>query len=110
MLDKYDWRLPKITSQKFNVRIQVVCKKLGFDEHIKKTSYKGSDKTVEIFYKWQMIGSHTARRTYITLMSEKGMADHFIMAVTGIKDTKTLAKYKKLNKDNLFTASSLLWS
>jgi len=110
MLDKYDWRLPKITSQKFNVRIRVVCEKLGFDEHIKKTSYKGSDKTVEIFYKWQMIGSHTARRTYITLMSEKGMADHFIMAVTGIKDTKTLAKYKKLNNDNLFTASSFLWS
>ena len=110
MLDKYDWRLPKITSQKFNLRIQVVCEKLGFNEQIKKTSYKGSDKTVEILPKWKMIGSHTARRTYITLMSEKGMADHFIMAVTGIKDVKTLAKYKKLNKDNLFSVSSLFWT
>lgn len=110
MLNKYDWRLPKITSQKFNLRIQVVCEKLGFNEKIKKTSYKGSDKTVEVLPKWKMIGSHTARRTYITLMSEKGMADHFIMAVTGIKDIKTLAKYKKLNKDNLFSVSSLFWT
>lgn len=57
-----------------------------------------------------MIGSHTARRTYITLMSERGMADHFIMTVTGIKDPKTLNKYKKLNKTNLFKISGSLWT
>ena len=110
LLDKYDWRLPKISSQKFNVRIQAVCEKLEFNNEIKKTTYRGNDKTVEVLPKWRMIASHTARRTYITLMAEKGMADHFIMAVTGIKDAKTLSKYKKLNKNNLFKTSALLWS
>ena len=109
LLDKYDWRLPKISSQKFNVRMQSVCKDLGFDNEIKKTTYRGSQKTVELLPLWKMVASHTARRTYITLMAEKGMADHFIMAVTGIKDAKTLSKYKKLNKNNLFTISESLW-
>ncbi|MEJ6792894.1 MAG: phage integrase SAM-like domain-containing protein, partial [Lacinutrix sp.] len=109
LLDKYDWRLPKISSQKFNVRMQSVCKDLGFDNEIKKTTYRGSQKTIELLPLWKMVASHTARRTYITLMAEKGMADHFIMAVTGIKDAKTLSKYKKLNKNNLFTISESLW-
>lgn len=109
LLDKYEWRLPKISSQKFNIRIQAVCKNLGFNNEIKKTTYRGSQKTVELLPMWKMVASHTARRTYITLMAEKGMADHFIMAVTGIKDSKTLSKYKKLNKNNLFTISESLW-
>mgnify|MGYP003671052007 FL=1 len=109
LLDKYNWRLPKISSQKFNVRMQSVCKDLGFDNEIKKTTYRGSQKTIELLPLWKMVASHTARRTYITLMAEKGMADHFIMAVTGIKDVKTLIKYKKLNKNNLFTISESLW-
>ena len=109
LLEKYDWRLPKITSQKFNLRIQSVCKKLGFDEPIKKTSRKGKDIAVEILPKWKMVGSHTARRTYITLAAEKGMARHFIMAVTGIKDSKTLDKYIKLNLENLFKTSVFVW-
>lgn len=110
LLDKYDWKLPKISSQKFNVRMQSVCKNLGFNNEIKKTTYRGSQKTVELLPMWKMVASHTARRTYITLMAEKGMADHFIMAVTGIKDAKTLSKYKKLNKNNLFKTSALLWN
>ena len=109
LLDKYDWRLPKISSQKFNVRIQAVCKKLGFDEQIKKTTYKGKKKIVEVLPKWRMVASHTARRTYTTLACEAGIADHFVMAVTGIKDPKTLQKYKKLNKEMLFKSSASFW-
>jgi hypothetical protein len=31
------------------------------------------------------------------------------MAVTGIKDPKTLQKYKKLNKEMLFKSSASFW-
>ena len=99
VLDKYDWILPKISNQKFNVHIQNICKNLGINEAVKFTSSKGSHKKEEIKEKWEKIGSHTARRTYITIAAENNMPDHFIMAVTGIKDPNTLKKYKKINKD-----------
>ena len=89
--------MPKISSQKFNVRIQQVCKKLEISDPIKKVSHMGKNKKEEIIPKWRLVGSHTARRTYITLMSERGMADHQLMQVAGIKDVKTLLKYKKFN-------------
>ena len=97
ILDKYDWKLPKISSQKFNINIQNICKDLKINNKIKFTHSKGNFKKEEIKEKWQKIGSHTARRTYITLAAENNVPDHEIMAITGIRDSKTLQKYKKIN-------------
>ena len=97
ILDKYEWNLPKISSQKFNVHIQKICKALEINDKIKFTHSKGNFKKEEIKEKWEKIGSHTARRTYITLASEGNIPDHIIMEITGIKDSNTLKKYKKVN-------------
>jgi site-specific recombinase XerD len=109
LLDKYEWKLPKISSQKFNVKIQEVCRALNINDPIKKVSYMGKNKKEEIYPKWKLIGSHTARRTFITLMSERGMPDHQLMQVAGIKDVKTLLKYKKFNLNTLIKTSNKLW-
>ena len=110
LLNKYNWILPKISSQKFNVKIQEVCKELKINDSIKKVSYMGNIKKEEIFPTGKLIGSHTARRTFITLMSERGMADHQLMQIAGIKDAKTLQKYKKFNLNTLINTSNKLWN
>jgi len=109
ILDKYEWVLPKISSQKFNKHIQKICKNLEINEEIKFTSIKGNKRNVEIKQKWEKIASHTARRTYITLAAEEGVRDHVIMAICGIKSTKTLNKYKKINKEMLFESTKDLF-
>ena len=109
ILDKYGWDLPKISSQKFNVHIQQICKGLEINDKIKFTHSKGSFKKEEIKEKWEKIGSHTARRTYITLAAEDNVPDHFIMAVTGIKDSNTLKKYKKINNKAIVEATKDLF-
>ena len=90
---------PKISNQKYNSYLKEIAAIIGINEAVKFTSSKGSHKKEEIKEKWEKIGSHTARRTYITIAAENNMPDHFIMAVTGIKDPNTLKKYKKINKD-----------
>lgn len=97
ILDKYDWKLPVISGQKFNPKLKQVCRLAGITQKVKKTNYKGNEKEVKIVEKCEMVSSHTARRTFITLSSERGVPDHIIMKVTGIKDPKTLLKYKKTN-------------
>ena len=47
ILDKYDWNLPKISSQKFNVHIQQICKALEINDKIKFTHSKGNHKKEE---------------------------------------------------------------
>ena len=103
LLDKYNWELKTVSSQKFNKAIQEICRLAGFDEEVKKTRYFGQKKKIERFHRWEIVTSHTARRTFITLSSEKGMPDHIIMSITGIRDPKTLKKYKKVNLDSVMS-------
>jgi len=109
ILNKYDWKLPKISSQKFNPHIKKICRGLGINSKVKKTSFQGKNKNIEIKEKWEMVGSHTARRTGITIMAEKNIPDHIIMAISGIKDPKTLKKYKKVNKGSIVELTKQLF-
>jgi len=101
LLNKWEWRLPKVSNQKFNQNIKKVCKIAGFTDEITKTTYIGNKKieSIEPFYK--RVGSHTARRTFITLAANANVPDHVIMAICGIRDSKTLKTYKKFNPNVL---------
>ena len=110
LLDKHDWNLTTISAQKFNDYLKIICQKAGFDEEVKTTKYIGSKKTVEIKKRWEIITSHTARRTFITIASENLMPDHIIMNITGIKDPKTLHAYKKVNKEKIMNYALNLFS
>lgn len=40
---------------------------------------------------------------------ERGMPDHVIMEITGIRGTKTLQKYKKTNKKTIEQIANRVW-
>lgn len=109
LLDKYHWKLPKISSQKFNPHIQTICELAEIKEQVKETVYRGKHKETSYLPKYKAVTSHTARRTFITLAAEKGMADHLIMKITGIKDPTTLLKYKKTSQRSVEEAMKKLW-
>ena len=75
--------MPKVSNQKFNKYIKEVCRVAGFTDEVTKTTYIGNKKieTIEPFYK--RVGSHTARRTFITLGANANLSDHVIMAFCG---------------------------
>ena len=98
LLKKYDYRLPKITNQKFNEYIKEVIEKVGYTKEIKKTSKLGNEiiETVMPFYK--RISSHTARRSFITIMKTKKVPDKIIMGFTGHKSLEIFNQYYKPNE------------
>jgi len=110
LLDKYDWNLNSISSHKFNLNIQKICKIAGFTEEIKNTVYYGAKKDTVLKQRWQMVASHTARRTFIIIAAEKLMPDHIIMSITGIRDPETLNKYKKINKESITASAFKIFS
>jgi len=102
ILDKYDWDLPKISEQKFRDYVKMGLHLTGkLDYEIKKVSYRGTELIEEVYKKWQMVGSHTARRTFITLALEDGWNYKEIMTVAGIKKVETVIKYDKVNSERL---------
>ena len=101
LLDKYDWSLKLIASQRFNPHIQKICRIAGFDEIIQIDKFYGNTKTSKDLQRWQLIGSHTARRTFITLSAQRNVPKSLVMQATGIKSYKTLENYTRLDIDKL---------
>ena len=110
LLDKYDWLLPTITPQKFNVNIHEICKIAGFDETVIRERFYGNKKKTEKIPRYNLIASHTARRTFITLSDQKGVSHSQIMKVTGIRSIKTLQGYIKVNSESLSKAIIEAWT
>ena len=48
-----------------NRDIMDLCKLAGIDEEIRITTYKGSTRTDSVYQKWEKVGTHTGRRTFI---------------------------------------------
>ena len=109
ILEKYKYQLPKISTQKFNVYIKDVFEDLGFTHDVKKTTKLGSEiiETITPFYK--RISSHTARRSFITIMLNEKIPYKVIMSYTGHKDFKVFMKYYKPNKDEKKVFMQTVW-
>ena len=101
LLNKWDWRLPKVSNQKFNKNIKEICKQADFKTDVTITKFTGNKKQVIIKPFYNLVSSHTARRTFITLSANANVPDHIIMAITGIRDPKTLKTYKKFQENEL---------
>ncbi len=48
--------------------------------------------------KYELITTHTGRRTFVTLSLEKGVRPEVLMRITGHKDMRTMKKYIKLTE------------
>ncbi|MFH1051548.1 MAG: tyrosine-type recombinase/integrase [bacterium] len=100
ILEKYrnnEKPLPIISHQKTNEHLKELCKIANIDESITIVKYSGAERIEKTFKKYELIATHTARRTFVTLSLEKGMRPETVMEITGHKDYKTFKKYIKIS-------------
>ena len=100
ILTNYEGKLPvSISNQKTNIYLKELGEFAGINEPLLITKYRGVE-VVEIKEpKYNLMTSHTARRTFVTLSLEKGMRPETVMEITGHKDYKMFKKYKLLTYD-----------
>lgn len=95
ILKKYDYQMPHLEDQVINRYIKEVAKEAGLTEPVEIETTKGGTPKKETFEKWQLIHTHTARRTGATLMYLAGIDLYDIMKVTGHTSPAMLKKYIK---------------
>lgn len=97
--EKYGGNLPTdISNQKFNDYIKEVCKEVGLNEGVLKSITRGGRRTTTRYEKWQMVSSHTARRSFATNLYKSGFPSISIMQITGHKTETAFLKYIKVSK------------
>ncbi len=88
-----DLALPVITNQKMNLYLKDLGELCGFTEPITKTMVKGGELVSEVYPKYQLIGTHAARRTFICFALSNGIPPQVVMKWTGHSDYKAMKPY-----------------
>ncbi|GAB2545308.1 site-specific integrase [Rufibacter soli] len=113
ILEKYinrGQKLPSISNQKTNEHLKELGKLAGIIDPITVTRYRGVEKIQKLHPKYMFIGTHTARRTFVTLSLEKGMRPETAMKITGHSDYRTFKKYIDLTSKVTENEMNRIWS
>ena len=76
-----------------NRELKDLCKMAGIDEEIRITTYKGNQRIDEVKYKWELVGTHTGRKTFIVNALSLGVPPDVVMKWTGHSDYKAMKPY-----------------
>ena len=85
--------LPVISNQKMNDYLKDLCELCGINEPITKVYYRGGQRCEETREKWELVGTHAARRTFICYALTKGIPPQIVMKFTGHNDYKAMKPY-----------------
>ncbi|MDR2918198.1 MAG: site-specific integrase [Tannerella sp.] len=105
ILKKYDYDLPKIPSYKFNERIKELGEKTKLNQKVEIVRKKGNNRVRDVYKKWELISSHTCRRSFCTNMYLSGFPAEELMKISGHKSPAAFMRYIKV--DNQQAANRL---
>ncbi|WP_421808689.1 tyrosine-type recombinase/integrase [Flagellimonas sp.] len=89
----------KMNEQDINECIKKAGKKAGITEMITHTRTKGGKEIIESTPKYDLIGTHTARRSFCTNMYKRGMPTYDIMQFSGHSTEREFYKYIRIEKE-----------
>ena len=109
ILEKYDWQLPLISEQKFREYLKEIFKLAGFTDLKIKSKKIGKEVYEKEVPMYKLISTHTARRSFITIMLNSGVPAKAIMSITGHKSINNFQLYYKPTNDTLSGFMDQVW-
>ena len=107
ILRKYDYKIPLTTERKINEKIKKIGKMAGITETVPITIKKGGKQFVKPVPKYQLLLTHTARRSGCTNMYMANIPSAEIIAISGHKTERELLMYIQNIKKELEIANKL---
>lgn len=99
ILEKYNYSIPNVLHN-YNESIKKVCKIAGIDQPIQIVNFVGNKRSEKTVCKYELISSHTARRTGITILLIEGKPPELIMKISGHYDIRSFQKYVRIAQDS----------
>lgn len=96
IIKKYGGFPPYISDGEINEWIKKLGKDAGINETVLFTNTEGGKRKDYYYKKYELITTHTGRRSFITNLRKSGVPDSVIMKLAGIRSIATLKKYDLL--------------
>ncbi len=98
-----------ISNQKMNDYLKEIGRLAGFDDNITISKKSGHNLIKKVFKKYELISTHTARRSFATNEYLKGTPPYFIMAITNHKTEKAFLTYIKITQSEYAKKLGEMW-
>ena len=115
ILDKYkdeDFKngkaLPYITNQQMNRALKDLGEICGFNTPYTITCYRNGTRYDEVYPKYELIGTHTGRKTFICFALSNGVPPDVVMKFTGHCDYKSMKPYIDITESAKRNAISIM--
>lgn len=95
ILKSYGGTMPSMTGQRFNLYIKEVCKEAGITEEV---LVRKGGKQLRC-KKYELVSSHTARRTGLTNMYKAGIPTYRCMMISGHKTEHVFLTYLRITQE-----------
>lgn len=94
--------LPYYSQVKFNVLIKKICKELNLNRLVSVSTLMGT-RSIDTEKRplYEVVSSHSGRRTFIMNLLSKGIDYKTIMTMTGHSDVKSLMKYVSVSSERI---------
>lgn len=102
ILAKYNGQPPKVLSnQKMNAHLKEIAQLAELNESVALTQTKGGLKVNKTVQKWELVTTHTARRSFATNAYKEGVPTLDIMRLTGHRTESSFMKYIKVTNEEV---------
>ena len=85
--------LPYMTNQQMNRCLKDLCELCGFNTPYTITCYRNGVRYDEVYPKYELIGTHAGRKTFICFALSNGIPPDVVMKFTGHCDYKSMKPY-----------------
>lgn len=89
-----------ISNQKMNIYLKELGRICGLTEPFEVHEFRGKMKVTKTVPKYELLGTHTGRRTFATGLLLAGLPAQTVMIYTGHKDLKSFCKYVNIPKQS----------
>jgi integrase len=98
-LEKYGFKSPKkISNQRMNEYLKELCEYAGINEAVLIKKSKGGKRVEENYKKYELITTHTARRSFATNYYQLGFPAIELMKITGHSTERQFRAYVNVDK------------
>lgn len=104
VLEKYNYVLPKLSNNSVNKWLKKICKKAKLNEIIHCVELRGGDIYEYNAEKWQLVGTHTTRRTFISNAIKDNVDTSIIRKISGHKSATAFERYNRIDADDAVEA------
>lgn len=97
------------SAQHYNRMLKELGRLMDFSDSTTHTNFKGGKRIENTVPMHELLSSHTARRTFITILLRAGHPQELVMKLSGHRDVRSFMKYVKMTEDDATAAVNIVF-